>query len=172
MLVILSLLGGGQEEPGWRGFALQRMLERWGPVEASVRLGVIWAVWHLPLFVLVSDYDNAGTEVRLWYDSRDVPFLREDQKDAADIQNRQAATINALIMAGFTPESSVAATSAEDWDLLKHTGLVSVQLLPPGTATSGGTVQKPATNSSSTTDSSSASASSNPTNPEVTGAGQ
>ena len=30
MLVILSLLGGGQEEPGWRGFALQRMLERWG----------------------------------------------------------------------------------------------------------------------------------------------
>jgi len=62
MLVILSLLGGGQEEPGWRGFALQRMLERWGPVEASVRLGVIWAVWHLPLFVLVSDYDNAGTE--------------------------------------------------------------------------------------------------------------
>ena len=63
MLVILSLLGGGQEEPGWRGFALPRMLEQWGPVEASVRLGVVWAVWHLPLFVLVSDYDNAGTEV-------------------------------------------------------------------------------------------------------------
>lgn len=115
--------------------------------------------------------NNSGTEIRLWYDSRDVPFLREDQKDAADIQNRQAATINALIMAGFTPESAVAATSAEDWDLLHHTGLVSVQLLPPGTATSGGSVQKPATDSSSSTDSSAASAPSNPTNPEVTGAG-
>jgi phage portal protein BeeE len=78
---------------------------------------------------------NAGTDVRLWYDSRDVPLLREDQKDASEIQGRQASTINALIMAGFTPESSVAATSAEDWDLLDHTGLVSVQLLPPGTTT-------------------------------------
>jgi hypothetical protein len=75
---------------------------------------------------------TSGTDVRLWYDSRDVPFLREDQKDAADIQNRQASTINSLIMSGFTPESAVAATSAEDWDLLTHTGLVSVQLLPPG----------------------------------------
>lgn len=76
--------------------------------------------------------NTSGTDVRLWYDSRDVPFLREDQKDAAEIQGRQASTINALIMAGFTPESAVAATSAEDWDLLQHTGLVSVQLLPPG----------------------------------------
>ena len=81
----------------------------------------------------VSPLNNtSGTEVRLWYDSRDVPFLREDRKDAADIQNRQASTINSLIMSGFTPESAVAATDAEDWDLLKHTGLVSVQLLPPG----------------------------------------
>jgi hypothetical protein len=76
--------------------------------------------------------DAAGNDVRLWYDSRDVPFLREDRKDAADIQNRQASTINSLIMSGFTPKSAVAATDAEDWDMLEHTGLVSVQLLPPG----------------------------------------
>jgi hypothetical protein len=69
--------------------------------------------------------DAAGNDVRLWYDSRDVPFLREDRKDAADIQNRQASTINSLIMSGFTPKSAVAATDAEDWDMLEHTGFVS-----------------------------------------------
>jgi hypothetical protein len=89
--------------------------------------------------------NTSGTDVRLWYDSRDVPFLREDQKDAAEIQGHQAGTINALIMAGFTPDSSVAAVSAEDWDLLSHTGLVSVQLLPPGTATTGAAAGKPPT---------------------------
>ncbi|MFD0353506.1 phage portal protein [Streptomyces sp. NPDC127110] len=70
--------------------------------------------------------------VRLWCDPRDVPFLREDRKDAADIAFRQAQTIRALTDAGFTPASAVAAVEAEDYSLLVHTGLFSVQLQPPG----------------------------------------
>jgi len=38
------------EELGWRGFALPRMLRRWKPVTASIVLGIIWGVWHLPAF--------------------------------------------------------------------------------------------------------------------------
>jgi hypothetical protein len=73
-----------------------------------------------------------GGNVRLWYDASDVPFLREDEKDAADIQSTQAQTIRQLIDAGYTPESAVAAVEATDWRLLQHTGLYSVQLQKPG----------------------------------------
>ncbi|MFD1656988.1 phage portal protein [Streptomyces caeni] len=74
----------------------------------------------------------ASGAVRLWYDARGVPFLREDRKDAAEIQGRQAQTIRTLVDAGYTPDSVQRAVDAEDWSLLTHTGLFSVQLQPPG----------------------------------------
>jgi len=72
---------------------------------------------------------------RLWYDAADVPFLREDEADAANIAAVRAATINTYCTAGFTPDSAVRAVDAGDINLLVHTGLMSVQLLPPGTPT-------------------------------------
>lgn len=68
---------------------------------------------------------------RLWYDARDVPFLREDEKDAAEIQNKEAQTFRTMTDAGFNPESIKAAVLASDWSLLEHSGLYSVQLQPP-----------------------------------------
>lgn len=71
---------------------------------------------------------------RLWFDARDIPFLKEDQKDAAEILSSNAATIAALVQAGFTADAAVAAVTAGDLKSLvgKHSGLYSVQLLPPG----------------------------------------
>ena len=71
-------------------------------------------------------------DAELWFDTADMPILREDAKDAAEITQTQAATISNLVKEGFTPESSIAAVIGQNMTLLKHSGLVSVQLQPPG----------------------------------------
>lgn len=54
-----SISGGPLgEEPGWRGYALPRMQARWGPLLGASILGVLWALWHLPLF-LVSGWSSS-----------------------------------------------------------------------------------------------------------------
>jgi uncharacterized protein len=53
-LAVVTLVGGPlSEEFGWRGFGLDILLERWGPVSGSLLTGLIWGVWHLPLFYMV-----------------------------------------------------------------------------------------------------------------------
>lgn len=51
MLIIL-FIGGGLEEFGWRGYALDRMQNGHNAISASLLLGLIWGLWHLPLFFM------------------------------------------------------------------------------------------------------------------------
>jgi membrane protease YdiL (CAAX protease family) len=39
------------EESGWRGFALPRLAEQWGLVGGTAILGVLIALWHVPLVI-------------------------------------------------------------------------------------------------------------------------
>ena len=54
-LVVTLFTGPLQEELGWRGYALPRLLRRWSSVFASLVLGVAWACWHLPLYAFATD---------------------------------------------------------------------------------------------------------------------
>lgn len=76
---------------------------------------------------------NTPQAARLWYDERDIAFLREDRADVAKIQANQAGAIRQLTEAGYEPETIVSAIQSDNFSLLQHTGVYSVQLQPPAT---------------------------------------
>lgn len=79
---------------------------------------------------------------RLWYDERDVAFLREDLADQANILAENAKSVMVLVQAGWEPNAAIEAVVTGDLNRLtdRHTGLYSVQLQPPldGTMQTGG----------------------------------
>jgi membrane protease YdiL (CAAX protease family) len=49
-LIPTALLSGGNEEPGWRGYITPVLLKRFGILPAHVIIGILWGLWHLPLY--------------------------------------------------------------------------------------------------------------------------
>ena len=58
VFVIVALVGGGQEEFGWRGWLQPTLQQRTSPLVAAVAVGVVWAVWHAPLLLLYDGYEH------------------------------------------------------------------------------------------------------------------
>jgi phage portal protein BeeE len=125
--------------PSWVGFSegLQGSSLNAGNFNSSRRRYADGTMHHLwtnaarSLEPLVPDPVSAPG-ASLWFDTSAVPFLREDAKDAAEIQGQEAQTIASLVRDGFEPASVIDAVRNHDWRRLRHSGYLSVQLMPPG----------------------------------------
>jgi phage FluMu protein Com len=98
---VMRLVGNKTFRPLWRNFA--------GSLETIVP----------PL---------SGT--RVWYDDRDIPFLAEDVKDAAEVLGLQMTAIRTGTDGGFDPETVVDAVTSGDLRRLEHAGYLPVQVQP------------------------------------------
>lgn len=90
------------------------------------------------------------TAAQLWYDASDISYLQQDEKDSAEIEFKKSEAVKRYVEAGYTPESVVIAVDSGDMSRLEHSGLVSVQLQPPGqgSAKPGDPSEPPAPSSS------------------------
>jgi len=52
-VLFLSVMG---EEIGWRGFALPRLQKKYNAITSGVIIGVLWGLWHLPLFFMDGEF--------------------------------------------------------------------------------------------------------------------
>lgn len=101
-------------------------------VDSTIR--DLWGKAAGSLEALVPPPDK--TSQRLWYDARDIPFLREDAGDEAKTFFTQIQAARHATDGGWDPDAAIRAAKAADITLLlgQHTGLLSVQLHDPSAA--------------------------------------
>ena len=63
VMLVLLVLAAFAEEIGWRGFAVDRLLQKNKLLVTAGIVGVFWACWHLPLFLVIANYRELGPSV-------------------------------------------------------------------------------------------------------------
>lgn len=89
--------------------------------------GVIRDLWQDAAGSL-ANIIKVQSDSELWYSDRDVAFVKEDAGERAGVLQQKAQTIRYLVDAGYKPDTVIEAVEAEDFSLLEHSGLFSVQL--------------------------------------------
>ncbi|RDW15117.1 CPBP family intramembrane glutamic endopeptidase [Oceanobacillus chungangensis] len=61
----IMIIGGGLEEIGWRGYLQPTLQKKWSSFTSTLIVGIIWAIWHLPLWFIVGS--NQMSMNFLWF---------------------------------------------------------------------------------------------------------
>ena len=84
------------EEPGWRGFALRPLQDRYGRLLGSLVVGVAWWLWHQPMnlpFGLTPTLDSATTMVLLSFSIDALYRLSRDNVATAMLAHQSMGTV-------------------------------------------------------------------------------
>jgi uncharacterized protein len=63
MMILAMVLAPIMEEVGWHGYGVDSLRAKTGMLQATLLFGVLWSVWHAPLFLIGGTYQNA---LRVW----------------------------------------------------------------------------------------------------------
>ena len=66
---LINIFMGGPlaEDIGWRGYILPKMRKQMSALNASLIIGIIWAIWHLPYFIFPGWSSATGNVPFLWF---------------------------------------------------------------------------------------------------------
>jgi membrane protease YdiL (CAAX protease family) len=123
---VVGVIAGAWEELGWRGFALPRLLKGFSPLTASLGLGVLWAAWHIPLFM--SGYLP-------WADAASLVVL-SILFTAVFVRTKQSVLIAFLMHAAFNAAGGIAVLLFEGadrvqmyWSMTAVTAVVALAVI-------------------------------------------
>ncbi|WP_225317732.1 MULTISPECIES: CPBP family intramembrane glutamic endopeptidase [Haloferax] len=136
------------EELGWRGYVLDRLQLRWNALTASVILGIVWAVWHLPLFFVDGTYQSGLGVGTLEFWTFMVGVVGLSGAFSWVFNNTTRSTLAIIILHGmvnFTGEIIAVTPRADAIATVSWVGLVVVLALVWGakTMTSADEVPRP-----------------------------
>jgi membrane protease YdiL (CAAX protease family) len=112
--LVAALVISVAEETGWRGYALPRLTARYGAFLGSCMLGVLWALWHIPMFMAVGIPLSLGLVMLLFFVGGSLFFTYLVQKAGGSL------FIAVLAHLGAHLNNSHAALPADALPLVVH----------------------------------------------------
>ena len=69
LVFFVNIFLGGPlaEDIGWRGYILPRLRERMSTLKASLLIGVVWVVWHIPFYIIPEGRVAVGNVPLIWF---------------------------------------------------------------------------------------------------------